>query len=88
MDFLGIYEDEEKPVDKGQELLRLVRDARDEWHSAQNYFENVSDPELVDYAVYRIEAARRKYMYLLKLARQEGLENTETIQRFNGPGLS
>lgn len=76
-DSLGNYESDEVQEDGKQVLLKSVQDAWDEWHGAQNYFENVSDPELVDYAIYKIEAARRKYVYLLKQARREGVENNQ-----------
>jgi len=42
--------------------------AKREWEAAKNYFEYVSEPELIDYAVFALEAAKRKYMYLLKKA--------------------
>lgn len=51
------------------ELEQLVRKALEEWQAAQAHFDAVagaSDPDLVDHAVYHLEAARRKYMYLLK----------------------
>lgn len=67
-----------------KEFLKLVQEARDEWIQAQNYFENVSEPELVDYAIYRAEAAKRRYMYLLKQARIYGLENRQVIQGIEG----
>lgn len=43
-----------------------VKAALREWKDAITYFENVKDPELVDYAAFCIETARRKYVYLLK----------------------
>ncbi len=46
--------------------LAQVRRALVEWKKTQNYFESVKDEDLVDYAVYEMEAARRKYMLLLK----------------------
>lgn len=49
--------------------------ARDEWLAAKNYFEMVSDPDLVDHAIYLLGAAERKYMYLLKRAKNEGLDS-------------
>lgn len=49
--------------------------ARDEWMAAKNYFDAVSDPDLVDHAIYLLEAAERKYMYLLKRAKNEGLDS-------------
>lgn len=38
------------------------------WKDAERYFENVSDPELIGFAAYEMEAARRKYLFLLKNA--------------------
>lgn len=45
--------------------------AREEWLRAGAYFDQVLDPDLVDYAAYSLRAAERKYVYLLKKARQE-----------------
>jgi len=45
-----------------------VQEALAAWKDAKRYFETVSDPELVGFAVYEMEAARRKYLYLLKNA--------------------
>ena len=43
-----------------------VAQALKDWQSSVRYFESVRDPALVDYAAYSIEAARRRYMVLLK----------------------
>lgn len=40
--------------------------ARKEWEYAKNIFENVSDPDLIDYAIYNVKAAEKKYTYLIK----------------------
>lgn len=45
--------------------------AMEQWQEARRYFESVSDTDLVDYAIYEAEAARRKYMLLLKRYAQE-----------------
>lgn len=45
--------------------------AKEEWLSAVEYFHEVSEPDLVDYAVYSLHAAERKYMYLLDKARKD-----------------
>jgi len=52
---------------RAQQVLR----AMEQWQVAQRYFESVSDTDLVDYAIYEAEAARRKYMLLLKRYAQE-----------------
>ncbi len=54
-------------------MLQAVEQARREWVTARLYFESVTDPDLVDHAIYSIEAAERKYMYLLRQARAQGL---------------
>lgn len=46
-----------------------IAEALTMWHSAQEYFENVSDPDLIEYAIYDLETAKRRYMYLLKRVR-------------------
>ncbi len=56
-----------------QEKLSLsynVHQALRAWQDAQKYFDAVSDPDLVDVAIYDIEAARRRYMYMLKCIKQ------------------
>ncbi len=47
-----------------------VKKAYAEWQAAENYFDNVADPDLVDFAIYDMEAARKKYVYMLKKARE------------------
>ena len=49
-------------------MVLEVRQAREEWLSAVNLFQSAADPQLVEYAVYQMEASRRRYMYLLRLA--------------------
>ena len=38
-------------------------------------FWGVTEPELIDHAIFRIEAAEKQFVYLLKLSRQEALVN-------------
>lgn len=60
------------PPDKETDFFAMVEQARQEWKAAKSHFDQVSDPDLVDYAVYAMEAAEHKYTYLLKKARLEG----------------
>ena len=48
-----------------------------------NYFENVVDHDLVDYAIYKVEASRRKYMYMLKQAKLNGIINGQLVSNEN-----
>jgi hypothetical protein len=48
-----------------------IKEALRNWQDAQKYFDSVSsDPDLVDVAIYDLEAARRRYSYMLKRIRQ------------------
>jgi hypothetical protein len=53
------------------DYFKLVEQARQEWQDARLRFEQISDPDLIDHAIYAIEAAEQRYMYLLKKAREE-----------------
>ncbi|WP_432406256.1 YaaL family protein [Wukongibacter sp. M2B1] len=53
-----------------EQILENIRIAHEDWKNAEKYFQNVTDPDLIDHAIYRIEAARTRYTYLLKLARE------------------
>ncbi|MDI3481122.1 MAG: hypothetical protein PWQ97_777 [Tepidanaerobacteraceae bacterium] len=51
-------------------LAEEIKKAHQDWIKAQEYFECVTDPDLVDHAIFTEEAARKKYIYLLKKAKQ------------------
>jgi len=61
-----------------KELQRLVESARREWEAAESYFQTVSDTELVDHAIFSVEAAHRKYLYLFRQLRR--IENPADSQ--------
>jgi len=48
-----------------------VKRAYTVWQAAENYFQNVDDPDLIDFAIYDMEAAKKKYVYMLRKARAE-----------------
>jgi hypothetical protein len=51
--------------------LRLeIEAARKEWAIAQQHIDHVCEPELIDHAIYYLEAAERKYGYLLREAKK------------------
>lgn len=55
------------------EMFINIENAKKEWEDAKNIFENVSQPDLVDYAIYKVEAAEQKYIYLLKQYKNNSL---------------
>ena len=57
-------------------MLDIIRSAREDWKNAESYFQNVTEPDLVDHAIYRVEAARTRYTYLMKQAREMGIRGS------------
>lgn len=55
---------------KENEVFENLKDAHREWEKAQLYFQSVTEPDLIDHAIYSMEAAKTKYYYLLKNARK------------------
>lgn len=51
-------------------LRELAEGAKEEWQQAQAYFEHVKDQDLVDYAIIKLEAAEKRYDYLLRQLRE------------------
>lgn len=55
-----------------RELVELMDEARRNWLAARAFFNNVTEPDLIDQAIYTMNAAERRYIYLWKKARQMG----------------
>lgn len=47
-----------------ERLDMLVKEAYREWEEARDYFDNVCENELIDYAAFALEAARRRLSYM------------------------
>lgn len=60
--------------DEEEEFLKTIHIARQEMLDAQSYFDNVTAPELIDHAIYKMEATKAQYVYLLRLAKDKGLK--------------
>lgn len=56
------------PVEPAHGLLDLAIAARRELEAAQAQFDEVHDPDLVDHAIFRLHAAERHYVFLLREA--------------------
>ena len=68
--FLQSLRDKTRAQQVDEDYL-LVEEARKEWKSARDYFDAVTDPDLIDHAIYALEAAEKRYIYLLKRIREE-----------------
>ncbi|MFW5999625.1 MAG: DUF2508 family protein [Halanaerobiaceae bacterium] len=78
-EFRPFLEEKEIVPEKEPGLEEEIERARQQWQNARNYFQNVSEPELVDHASYRLRAAETRYMYLLNKAR----ENEQKLEQKN-----
>lgn len=45
--------------------LIQVQQAREQWQNSIKYFESVCEEDLVEYAIYEMEAAKRRYICML-----------------------
>lgn len=64
---LAFFTDEDDYSDQKEEISIAYR----EWQEAQSYFDSVTDPDLTELAIFQLEAARRKYFYMLGAQRRE-----------------
>lgn len=55
--------------------VAAVDEARREWEHARRYFESVTDEDLVDQAIHLVNAAEKRYAYLLKQIRRQGAQD-------------
>ncbi|WP_099192843.1 DUF2508 family protein [Tepidibacter mesophilus] len=62
-----------RQVDENEEFMMDLRDAYIDLKAAESFFDNVKDPDLVDYAIFRLEAAKSRYSYFLRKAKANGI---------------
>ncbi|MEJ6952423.1 DUF2508 family protein [Natronospora cellulosivora (SeqCode)] len=67
-DFVNEKAEVEKQESSLEEYLGI---AQKEWKDALEYFDNVTEPELVDHASFLLRAAESKYIYLLRKYKEE-----------------
>ena len=53
-----------------EEIIENLRLAEREWKDKEKYFQSVTEEDLVDHAIYELEASKIKYMYLLKKVKE------------------
>lgn len=56
------------------DIARYLSQAKTEWEAARILFDTVTDPDMVDAAIHMVAAAEKKYSYLLRLAKSQGLQ--------------
>lgn len=63
---------EELKKDK-QMLIQEIRTAHETWVAAQAHFEFALDKDQIDYAIYAMEAAEKRFEMLIKQAKKLGV---------------
>lgn len=71
-----------KYTDEQKELIKAIDEAKEEMEKAAYYFEQVSTPELVDYAIYMEQAAKSRFIYLLKEAKEKGIRVDNSFKHY------
>jgi hypothetical protein len=68
-----------KKFDKNKEnekIINEIKKAQIDVSSAESFFQVVTEPELIDVAIYELEAKKSRYQYLLKEAKEMGVKKS------------
>ncbi|WP_054951077.1 YaaL family protein [Numidum massiliense] len=65
--------------EQADDLLLALARTRREWRSAHSTLNWAREPELIDFAVYRLQAAEVMYAYLIKQAKKKGHTTKEYV---------
>ncbi|NFR87946.1 MULTISPECIES: DUF2508 family protein [unclassified Clostridium] len=65
-----------KDIDVNMELIEQLEDTKSEIYAARSMFDNVNDSKLIEVAIYAEEMAKKRYDYLLLIAKSKGIKVT------------
>ena len=75
------YNNDDRISDK---VLEEIQESIREMEAAESMFNSVEDPKLIEAAIYREEAAKKKFDYLLSVAKEqysrEKIESNEEME--------
>ncbi|MBW6411520.1 YaaL family protein [Clostridium weizhouense] len=60
--------------DLNDQLIEELEQAKSEMDSARSMFDNVNDSKLIEVAIFAEEVAKKRYEYLLRLAKAKGIK--------------
>lgn len=70
----------QKELEEEQIYLEIEK-AKAEWERAVRQFEEAQGEDEIDYAIYVLEAAERKYQIHLKRAKRAGMKKSAVMDR-------
>ncbi len=59
-----------------KKIIEDIKKARTDIMVAENFFHFVKEPELIDVAIYELEAKKSRYRYLIKEAKEKGVRKS------------
>ena len=68
LSFLSHPETKEEPKTLRECILEDIEKTKGELETAYSGFDNVTDPDLIDYYIYEVNAVLKRYRYLLNQA--------------------
>lgn len=71
------YNNDNEVIDK---VIKEIQEAIIEIEVAESMFNSVDDPKLIEAAIYREEAAKKKFDYLLSVAKEQKSRKRVYIQ--------
>lgn len=75
LNFLLVRYEKEERISK--EILTELRETINEMEAAESLFNITNDPQLIEAAIYKEEAARQRFDYLFKIAKKEYIDSME-----------
>lgn len=75
LDFLLIRYEKEERISK--ETINELKDTINEMAAAESLFNITDDPRLIEVAIYKEEAAKKRFDYLFKIAKKEYVDSME-----------
>ena len=64
-------------------IILAIREVCASIDAAQSRFQQESDPDLIESAIYELQSLRAKYRYLLRTAREKGITCQEKVYLWN-----
>lgn len=71
---IDLVSSELEPTQNQKNIIKAIEEAKAEMDRAREIFDLVSEPKMVDYAIFAEQAAKAKLTYLLSEARKYGIK--------------
>lgn len=59
-----------------EKIIKEIKAAQLDIRTAEHFFQFANDPELIDVAIYELEAKKSRYSYLIRMAKEKGVKHS------------